>query len=167
MDETRILLTALIFISAIWQNNAQTQVTNLNSLELPGRYFRLLEAGSERVEKRLRSEQESTLATLEAQPGWSHFPCAILMPAVLFTKSHPANKRYGDPRLLQLAERIGDLLVTEYEKGHYTTRGDNDWDTYMWLEAYRLLENKLGEERRLRWEKGASGKSCIARAKAG
>jgi hypothetical protein len=54
--------------------------------------------------------------------------------------------------MLQLAERIGDLLVTEFHKGHYTSRGDNDWDTYMWLEAYRLLENKLGEERRLRWK---------------
>jgi hypothetical protein len=44
------------------------------------------------------------------------------------------------------------MLVIEYNKGNYTARGDNDWDTYMWLEAYRLLENKLGEERRTRWK---------------
>jgi hypothetical protein len=69
------------------------------------------------------------------------------MPAVLYTKSHPANKRYGDTSLLQLAKQIGDMLVSEYDKGHYTARGDNDWDTYIWLEAYRILENKLGEER--------------------
>jgi hypothetical protein len=149
----KISLASLIIISAICQSNAQTQATNSNSLELPARYFRLLEAGSGRVESRLTSEKEITLATLEAKPGWNHFPCAILMPAVLFSKSHPANKGYGDPHMLRLAIQIGDLLVTEYDKGHYAARGDNDWDTYMWLEAYRLIENKLGEERRLRWKK--------------
>ena len=147
----KIFLTALVIICAIDQTIGQSQVSNLNPVELPGRYFRLLESGIARVEKRLEAEPEATLASLESQPGWSHFPNAILMPAVLYTKSHHANKRYGDASLLQLAQRIGDLLVTEYEKGNYTARGDNDWDTYMWLEAYRLLENKLGEERRLRW----------------
>lgn len=44
------------------------------------------------------------------------------------------------------------MLVTEYEKGNYTSRGDNDWDTYMWLEAYRILQNKLSEEGRTRWK---------------
>ena len=112
----------------------------------------MLEAGIARVEKRFADEQNVTLASLESQPGWNHFPNAILMPAALYTKSHPLNKRYGDVKLLQLAERIGDMLVTEYDKGNYTTRGDNDWDTYMWLEAYRVLENKLGEERRMRWK---------------
>ena len=141
----------MAIISIICQTNAQSQVPNLTAVELPGRYFQLLEAGIARVEKRLAAEPEATLASLEAEPGWSHFPNAILMPAVLYTKSHPVNKRYGDASLLQLAQHIGDMLVTEYDKGNYTARGDNDWDTYMWLEAYRLLENKLGEERRLRW----------------
>jgi hypothetical protein len=147
----KILFTALVIISAISLAFAQPQVSNLDPVELPGRYFQLLEAGIANVEKQLETDPNATLASLEAQP-YGHFPHAFLMPAVLFTKSHPANRRYGDVSMLKLAERIGDLLVTEYDNGHYTARGDNDWDTYMWLEAYRLLDNKLGEERRLRWK---------------
>ena len=137
-----IILTAFA-ISALFQINAQSHVSNLTQVELPGRYFQLLEAGIDRVEKRLAAEPEATLASLEAQPGWKHFPNAILMPAVLYTKKHLLNKRYRDAHLLELALHIGDMLVSEYDKGNYTTRGDNDWDTYMWLEAYRLLEKKL------------------------
>jgi hypothetical protein len=63
------------------------------------------------VEKRLADEPEATLASLEKKPGWSHFPSAILMPVVQYSKSHPANKRYGDAGLLRLAQRIGDMLI--------------------------------------------------------
>src|SRR5262245_43749680 len=122
-------------------------------LELPARYFRLLEAGILRVEERLQAEPEAGLETLEAQPGWRHFPAAILMPALLYTKSHPDNGRQGEPGLLSLGQRIGDLLATEHTLGRYTTRLDHDWDTYIWLEAYRLLEGELGEERRARWRR--------------
>jgi hypothetical protein len=55
--------------------------------------------------------------------------------------------------MLRLAIRIGDLLAQENEKGHFTPRLDSDWDTHMWLEAYRLLEADLGEERRERWKR--------------
>jgi len=123
-----------------------------NSIELPAHYFRLLDAGVKRIEERLAAEPGATLTSLESQPGWTHFPNAILMPAVLYSKSHAANKHLGDTAMLQLALRIGDLLVVEYNNGHYTSRGDNDWDTYMWLEAYRLLEKKLEDERRTQWK---------------
>jgi hypothetical protein len=123
-----------------------------NAIELPAHYFRLLDAGVKLIEERLASEPGATLASLESQEGWKHFPNAILMPAVLYIKSHGANKRFGDTAMLQLALRIGDLLVAEYDNGHYTSRGDNDWDTYMWLEAYRLLEKKLGVERHAQWK---------------
>ena len=142
----------MLAVAAVGQAIAQTHIPDLTKVELPGRYFQLLEAGIERVGNRLAEQPQPTLASLEARPGWSHFPNAILMPAVLYTKLHPLNKRYKDARLLRLAETIGDLLVNEYGKGNYTTRGDNDWDTYMWLEAYRLLESKLGEDRRLSWK---------------
>ena len=121
------------------------------NVELPAQYFRLLEAGTFRVEERLTAEPEADLETLEAKPGWGHFPSALLMPAALYAKSHPANGRQGDARLLSLAHRIGDLLVMEHGKGRYTARQDHDWDTYMWLESYRVLEGALGEERRARW----------------
>jgi len=149
----KILLTAFIIVSAIGKTIAQSQVSNLNALELPGRYFQLLEEGISQLEKKLAADPNATLASLEGGASHGHFPHAVLLPAVLYTKLHPANKRYGDSSLLSLAKRIGDLLASENEKGHFTKRGDSDWDTYMWLEAYRLLENKLGEERRLRWQK--------------
>ncbi|MEW5977227.1 MAG: hypothetical protein AB1898_15665 [Acidobacteriota bacterium] len=130
---------------------------------LPGRYFELMEAGSQRVEERLNAEPGATLKSLEeGKPAgafnpwkgdWRHFPYAILPPAVLYAKKHPSNPRYHDPKMLALAIRIGDLLASEHEKGAYEPRLDSDWDTGLWLEAYRLLESELGEPRRSRWQK--------------
>ena len=120
--------------------------------QLPAGYFPLMEAGAAAVEQRLGAEPAPSLATLEAQPGWEHFPFAILAPAVLYTKRHPANPHYHDTRMLNLALRIGDLLVSQDEKGLYAPRLDSDWDTYMWLDAYRLLQGDLGEERRRQWQ---------------
>src|ERR1700732_1893402 len=108
--------------------------------ELPGRYFRIMEAGSQRVESRLAAEPDADLEKLEKTPGWKHFGYSILAPAVLYAKRHTSNPRYHDPKMLALAIRIGDLLASENEKGKFTPRLDSDWDTYTWLEAYRLLE---------------------------
>lgn len=142
-----IVVAALISYKVNAQSNSQADIT------LPDRYFRLLESGVSIVEKRLAAEPSATLALLESKPGWIHFPNAILMPAVLYAKKNPANKRYGDTAMLHLALRIGDFLVKEQEAGNYSKRGDSDWDTYMWLEAYRILESKLGEQRRQSWKK--------------
>jgi hypothetical protein len=120
---------------------------------LPGRYFELLDAGSRPVEARLAAEPGATLESLEKTPGWRHFGYSVLAPAVLYARRHAANPRYHDPAMLRLAERIGDLLASENEKGKFTPRLDSDWDTYIWLEAYRLLQNELGDERRERWKK--------------
>lgn len=122
-----------------------------NAARLPAAYFRLMEAGSGQVKQALDAAPTPDLAALETRPGWKHFPYAILAPAVLYAKKHPANSHYHDPKMLALAIRIGDLLATEDEKGTYEPRLDSDWDTYMWLEAYRLLERDLGQERRERW----------------
>src|SRR5688572_1872076 len=129
----KFLLIVLLITLCFHQIGAQSQPKSTASINLPVRYFQLLESGISRIEKRLNDEPGATLASLEAQPGWSHFPSAILMPAVLYTKSHPANKAFGNTSFLSLAKRIGDLLAIEYNKGNYTARGDNDWDTYMWL----------------------------------
>jgi hypothetical protein len=118
---------------------------------LPAGYFRLMAAGAAEVDRRLSAEPSPDLKVLEARPGWKHFPYAILAPAVLYAKRHPDNSHFHDPRMLSLALKIGDLLTSEDEKGVYEPRLDSDWDTYMWLEAYRLLERDLGEERRNRW----------------
>jgi hypothetical protein len=121
--------------------------------ELPGRYFELMQAELAPVEKRLAAEPKIDLKTLEAGPNGRHFPGAVLAAAVLYAREHPANPSFGDKKMLALALRIGDLLAEENEKGTFQTRLDHDWDLYMWLEAYRLLEKELGAERRDRWRK--------------
>jgi hypothetical protein len=136
---------AALFVSAFSLVNAETK--------LPDGYFRLLEVGSDKVEARLNAEPSADLKQLESQSGWRHFGYAILAPAVLYAKKHPANTRYHDPRMRDLALRIGDLLAAEDEKGVYEPRLDSDWDTYMWLEAWRLLGAELGEARRQRWRR--------------
>ena len=123
--------------------------------QLPAQYYRLLASGATQIENRLDAESAPDLQALETQEGrrqWTHFPFAILVPAVLYAKQHPANPHYHDPRMLRLAIRIGDLLAQENEKGRFTPRLDSDWDTHMWLEAYRLLEADLGDTRRERWK---------------
>ena len=112
--------------------------------ELPARYYQLLNAGIAQVRQGLAATPAPTLETLEQKPGWRHFPSAILAAAVLYRKS-------PDAAMLKTAEEIGDLLASEQEKGRYNTRLDHHRDTYMWLEAYRLLEAQLGQQRRERW----------------
>jgi len=134
--------------------------------ELPGRYFRLMEAGAVQVEERLNAQPGADLEALEAPPGWHHFPYAILAPAVLWAKQHPNNSRFHDPKMLALATRIGDLLADEDEKGRFEPRLDSDWDTYMWLETYRLLQTQLGEQRRARWRRAIERNAALVVADA-
>jgi hypothetical protein len=89
----------------------------------------------------------------EDPPRGHHYPGALLVATVLFVKAHPANPRHGDERLLALALGLGDLLAAEAERGIYVRRGDHHRDTYMWLEAWRLLEPRLGDARRARWRR--------------
>ncbi len=130
--------------------------------ELPGRYYQILETGCARIEKHLDAHPGADLKALEAHDPhsgstleipWTHFGYTILPPALLYAKQHPANKRYHDRKLLALAMRIGDILADADEKGIYEPRLDSDWDTYTWLEVYRLLAPELGEERRARWKR--------------
>ena len=142
MKDRIILLTAVTLVGC-----------RFGAAKLPARYFQLIEAGAAEVEKRLDAEPAADLQALEARDEWRHFPYSILAPAVLYAKRHPDNARFHDPRMLALAIRIGDLLASENEKGRFKPRLDSDWDTYMWLEAYRLLEPELSEERRARWKR--------------
>jgi len=121
------------------------------SSSLPGRYYRLMEAGMPPVERRLETAEPSAgLAELEAAPPLKDFPSSILVAAVLYTSTHPANISRGDPRWLGLALRIGDLLAAESAQGPPRTRVDHR-ELYLWLESYRLLSDQLGDERRARW----------------
>lgn len=119
---------------------------------LPGRYYTWLDKGAQRIRQHLESAPGADLKQLEESAGWNHFPYAVLTPAVLYRQKHPANPHFGDKRMLSLALQIGDLLVKENEKGGFESRPDSWWDAYMWLEAYRLLKDDLGEARRARWQ---------------
>ena len=111
-------------------------------------YIRFLEEGMGRVEAHLSAQPNAGLKDLEAEPGWRHFPSAVLAAAVLA-------KRTKDPeasqRMLDDARKIGDLLVREHASGYYASRLDHHRDTYMWLEAYRLLKDDLDQDHRARW----------------
>jgi hypothetical protein len=149
-------LTALLSLSAAFSSAA----------ELPEAYYRIMEAGCSAVEKHLDESPNADLAAVEQarerhtgsslEINWAHFGYAILPPAVLYATQHRANRRYHDPHMLALALRIGDLLATADEKGVFEPRLDSDWDTYMWLEAYRLLDGELGDARRERWKRQIS-----------
>lgn len=119
---------------------------------VPARYYRLLEEGVVRVDERLAAEPAATLSSLEAQPGWTHFPSVILAAAVLYTKVHPANNHRGEAKMLQLALKAGDLVEREQQAAMNATHLDHR-DTYMWLEGYRLLDRELGDQRRERWRR--------------
>lgn len=111
--------------------------------ELPGRYFRLLETGIAPLERESKAG--------EARVENHYYPGALLVSAVLYAKQHPDNRRYHAANLLALALKTGDLLAGESETGLYTKRADHHRDTYMWLEACRVPETELGEQRRARW----------------
>jgi hypothetical protein len=122
-------------------------------VQLPDQYFRLMVSGVAQVQKHMGEQLGADLPAIEKGSGWRHLPYAILAPAVLYAKRDPANPHYHDPKMLAEAIRLGDYFASQNEKGIFTPRLDSDWDTYMWLEAYRLLQPELGAERSARWKK--------------
>jgi hypothetical protein len=150
---TRISATKIVwmFASAAFLGATLNGSAAFAATTLPARYFQLLNVGASRVEDRLASGPAADLQTLESPAGWKHFPSAILVAAVLYTQPHTSNSRHGDAKLLALAQQVGDLLASEHAQARYTTRLDHHRDTYMWLEAYRLLEREMDEARRTRW----------------
>jgi hypothetical protein len=131
-----------------------SESSGAESIALPGRYFRLLEAGVAHARNQLAASPGATLKQLEARgQGWRLFPHTILAAAVLYAKKDPVNNSYHRSEMLTIAIQIGDLLARESERGTYEEMLNSDRNTYMWLEAYRLLESQLDQERRARWRK--------------
>ncbi len=155
---TKILRAALIGAGLVAMSGAP-----VSAAALPLQYYRLMEAGCAKIQQHLDAHPGADLKTIEQDPehhagssleiAWRHFGYAILPPAVLYAKQHPANLRYHDPRMLALAIRVGDLMADADEKDEFEPRLDSDWDTYTWLEAYRLLEPELSAARRERWRR--------------
>ena len=117
---------------------------SVRAAALPAHYFRLMEAELPPLEKRLDAAGEAGL-------GPTHYPGVVLAAAVLYAKRHPENPSFGDKKKLALALKVGDLLAGEFEQGKFKELLNHDWGTYMWLDAYRLLEKELGDEHRARW----------------
>ena len=141
----RVLLAALL---------AASMVHAADSGALPARYFRLLDSGMAQVAQRLDAQPGVDLQALEARgDGWRLFPHTILAAAVLWAKQDRDNPRYGDPKVLALAIRIGDLLSAESERDAFDRRLNSDRDVYMWLDAFRLVRKELGPQREQRWRR--------------
>lgn len=121
--------------------------------ELPRRYYELMQAGIAEVEEYFAREAPTDLGALEARPGWRHFPSSLLVAATLYSKAHPANPRHRDPKMLELAKKIGDLVAADNEKGNFTKRLDHHRNLYMWLDSYRLLERELEPQQRAFWRR--------------
>jgi hypothetical protein len=87
---------------------------------------------------------------------------AIYALATLYTA--PDSPHRGSARLLDAACRAGDAIrdfqypdgQVEFLKADGSKWGPTYmcWTNYAWLEAYALLRDELGDERRQRWEKG-------------
>jgi hypothetical protein len=99
------------------------------------------------------AQVDASALKLEQRPKAHYVPGALMVATVLYAKAHPENPRAGDPAMLGLALKLGDLLAAESESGIYTKRSDHHRDTYMWLESYRQLEPTLGEPRQARWRR--------------
>src|SRR5260221_38647 len=85
--------------------------------------------------------------------GWT---LKLSAPARLTWPVHPYNPYRNAPES-DLEHAVGDLttdlLARESERGSFQARLNSDRDAYMWLEAYRVLEPKLGSERHARWRR--------------
>ncbi len=130
---------------------ATSAMENQNGASLPDAYFQRLAKWCPVIAKRLRDEPVS-LKQLEATRGWNHLPYNVLSAAVLYTKANAANPFYRTPEMRKLAFDLGYLMSREDRAGTFAPRLDSYRDTYMWLEAYQLLKDELGAERKSLWE---------------
>lgn len=92
--KTTLFIILLLFI-ATYQIVAQKNIAPAHTQRLPDRYFDLLEAGLERIQAKLNADPNPTLRSLEKGSSIGHFPHAILVPAVLYTKKTSRQQTFG------------------------------------------------------------------------
>lgn len=147
------LAASALFLSpfeSAWATPAVT-MKEQKAIPLPDAYFQRLATWCPVIAKRLHDEP-LPLKQLEATRGWNHLPYNVLSAAVLYAKANPANPFYRKPEMRKLAFDLGDLMAREDRAGTFAPRLDSYRDTYMWLEAYQLLKDELGAERKSLWE---------------
>lgn len=132
MRRQRQIGLAVLLAAAVWMPGV------VSSAELPDDYFTLMLSGLESIT--LTPQQENACSYMFAA-------------AVLYTKEHPANPAHGDARFLELAVKLGDEAARQSEQDDARDRQDYEWEMHFCLDAYRLLDAKLSNERRARWRK--------------
>ena len=94
MKQKKLLLSlASIILAGL--TYAQLPVSNKDEVALPAHYFRLMESGIAIVEKRLADEPDATLASLESQPGWIHFPLDHIVESFQAPSKRSPSPAYG------------------------------------------------------------------------
>ena len=99
--------------------------------------------------------------------GWAVTNQDVIYPlALLYSTPHPQNVYHRDAKILEYALRGGDALRdfqypdgrVEFVKVDGSKWGPTymPWSMYHWLEAYALLKEQLGVDRKQRWEDGLS-----------
>lgn len=129
---------AILFLPCAYAFVVMTFAATVRADELPAAYYKLLADEFERV---VPAED------LRFSPSWT------FVAAVLSTHEHPANPSFGDAKLFGQALALGDVAALRSERDQSRNRQDYEWEIHLWLEAYRLLEPKLSDERRDRWKK--------------
>ncbi|WP_263409036.1 hypothetical protein [Terriglobus tenax] len=144
-----LAVSAAWLLKPEWMEAEQKSLTSTGAL--PDKYFRRLAKWCPVVIKKLKDGHGASLHDLEAEHGWYHLPYMVLPSALLYSRQNPANPFYKKPEMLKLAFDLGDLMAREDKDGTFAPRLDSYRDVYMWLEAYALLKDELGEERRKSW----------------
>lgn len=103
-------------------------------------------AASEDPLLRILERSTDGLGPILDSEGIQRHTGAILAGAVLY-------HRTGDRGRLDLAIRAGDLLAVESEAGRMAQWLNHRWLLAPWIDAMRLLDRELGDERRARWRK--------------
>ncbi|MEX0717157.1 MAG: hypothetical protein WD066_11235 [Planctomycetaceae bacterium] len=140
----RVALRMLVVASAI----ACSAIHSAQAAALPGKYFEMLRGEAERGDER-PGEQPAAGARGDRQVG--RLASLALGAAVLYAKEHADNPSHGDKEMLARALRAGDQLHEASVDGRFS-RLNWQWDVALWLDAYRLLEKDLGDERRAKWK---------------
>lgn len=141
----RIPLCALVSASAL-----AIAASPASAQTLPGKYFQILRAEAERADGQAAGGQRGGRGGAAADRQVGQLAGLVLGAAVLYAKEHPDNPSYGDKKMLERALRAGDALRQASADGRFT-RLNWQWDVALWLDAYRLLEKELGDERKAQW----------------
>lgn len=140
---------ALLTVFALFFN---LQVSTAADPPLADLYMKILVEGVGRaVEAQSDDGRYNSSVAMKNQPRarLDQYAQMAIYPVAYFYKTpHPLNAHYGQKRLLDSAIACGDLLVG-YESETVWPLGN--WTLYAWIEAFDLIKDSLGPERKAAW----------------